>query len=502
MTSPLYVLGYHRVLEEPGADPFGITLRRSTFQGHLDLLSQVGTFIRPGDLAKSDSWTDGRPRFLLTFDDGYRDTYNIVLPILRERQVPAILFLATGYLEKESPFWWEVLARSRQFLEAGPGEQAAMQERWRKMSPAARNQEVHSIIEENRSGAVLTGLTLDWDLVREIQDSKWITLGAHTRYHSSLAALNLLEAAADVEGAVMDLQEQTGHRPELFAWPHGGPDDYNADTAQVILDHHFRYGFTTDWKLPTADFVPSAGTLEAMMIPRLLVREQSPEALLKVLGLDMPADRPDGSAWGRLRSFDPVSRDWGFDRGLPVDRHYIESFLRKYAGDVKGDVCELLNDSYTKRYGGSQVRSSTVLDINADNRDATMIDDLAAPTVLGENRFDCFILTQTLQHIYHCGEALANAWRSLKPGGVILATVPSIIRYHREPEDHWRFTPDSMERMIRERCPGADFTIKVYGNLVAATAFLHGMAVSDLRPVELDEYDGEYPVVIAARIMR
>jgi hypothetical protein len=72
MASPLYVLGYHRVLEEQGDDPFGITLRRSTFQEHLDLLSRVG-----------------------------------------------------------------------------------------------------AILGEDRSGQVLTGLALDWDLVREIQDCRW-----------------------------------------------------------------------------------------------------------------------------------------------------------------------------------------------------------------------------------------------------------------------------------------------------------------------------------------
>jgi len=291
MASPLYVLGYHRVLEEPGDDPFDITLRRSTFQEHLDLLARVGEFIRPVDLDRSESWSDDRPRFLLTFDDGYRDTYNVVLPILREQQIPAVLFLATGFLEKGNPFWWEVLARSRPFLEAGSAEQAAMQERWRKMPPATRNEEVGAILGEDSSGPVLTGLALDWDLVREIQDSRWITLGAHTRYHSSLAALSLVEASADVEGAVMDLQEETGHRPDLFAWPHGGPDDYCEEAAQVVLNHRFRYGFTTDWKLQAAGAVPQAGTVQAMMIPRLLVREQSPQELLQVLGLEMPAER-------------------------------------------------------------------------------------------------------------------------------------------------------------------------------------------------------------------
>jgi len=206
--------------------------------------------------------------------------------------------------------------------------------------------------------------------------------------------------------------------------------------------------------------------------------------------------------WGNLRHFEPVSDKWGFDRGLPVDRVYIEEFLERNAEFVRGDVCELLNDDYTVRFGGRRVARREILDIDAGNKQATILDDLTCPERLGTERFDCFILTQTLSYIYDCGAALRHAYASLKPGGTLLVTVPSTIRFHREPEDHWRFTADSLARLIAERCPGAAYEVEQKGNLVVAIAFLLGLAREDLEPAELRRDDERFPIVVLARITR
>ncbi|MEN6525645.1 MAG: hypothetical protein ABFD65_04060, partial [Candidatus Polarisedimenticolia bacterium] len=97
---------------------------------------------------------------------------------------------------------------------------------------------------------------------------------------------------------------------------------------------------------------------------------------------------------------------------------------------------------------------------------------------------------------------LRHAYASLKPGGTLLVTVPSTIRFHREPEDHWRFTADSMARLIAERCPGAAYEVEQKGNLVVAIAFLLGLAREDLEPAELRRDDERFPIVVLARITR
>jgi len=221
--------------------------------------------------------------------------------------------------------------------------------------------------------------------------------------------------------------------------------------------------------------------------------------------LDAPSRPPEPDHENRHEislPLEPVSRDWGFDRGLPIDRFYIERFLERSASLIKGDVCELLNDTYAQRFGAEKVARVEVVDIDTNNPDATLVADLTEPDSLGTNRFDCFLLTQTLPYIYDCGQALRTAYQSLRPGGVLLVTVPSIIKFHREPEDHWRFTPDSITRLVREHCSGARAEIDAHGNLRAAVAFLSGMAVEDVGPESLGARDPEYPLVVTARVFK
>ena len=207
-------------------------------------------------------------------------------------------------------------------------------------------------------------------------------------------------------------------------------------------------------------------------------------------------------AWGDLRRTSPVSREWGFDRGRPVDRFYIERFMERNADRVRGVVCELLNDDYARRYGGDRVARVEILDIDEDNPRATILDDLTAPVRTPEGAFDCFILTQVLPYIHECGAALATVYRSLAPGGSVLVTAPSVIRYHREPEDHWRFTVDSLRRLALDHCPGAEIAVEGHGNVLAASAFLYGLACEELTAEELEVDDPEFPLVITARVTR
>src|SRR5262245_60309407 len=99
--------------------------------------------------------------------------------------------------------------------------------------------------------------------------------------------------------------------------------------------------------------------------------------------------------WGDF-GLTPISDRWGVDRGVPVDRHYIESFLLSHRDDIKGRVLEVKDSGYTQRIGGASVVSAEVIDIDPSNTRATIVADLTREDQLPENRFDCFILTQTL----------------------------------------------------------------------------------------------------------
>jgi SAM-dependent methyltransferase len=210
--------------------------------------------------------------------------------------------------------------------------------------------------------------------------------------------------------------------------------------------------------------------------------------------------------WGSLRRTEPVSRQFGFDRGTPIDRYYIEQFLTERANDIRGAVLEIGDATYTRRFGGKRVARSDVLHATADNRRATLVGDLASGRGIPDSAYDCIILTQTLLCIYDVKSAVAHACRALKPGGVVLATVPGISQISRYDMDrwgdYWRFTTLSAQRLFEDVFPAGNVTVQAHGNVFVAIAFLHGLAAQELRPGELNHPDPDYEVLITVRAVK
>ena len=196
----------------------------------------------------------------------------------------------------------------------------------------------------------------------------------------------------------------------------------------------------------------------------------------------------------------PISNVFGFDRGTPIDRYYIEGFLASHTEFIQGHVLEIADSRYSKRFGGSRVVSFEVLHATSDNKSATIVGDLTDNSTLPENMIDCFICTQTFNTIFDFNMAIEGARYLLKPGGILLATVPGISQISRFDMDRWgdfwRFTTASVQRLFEPVFTGG-CTIECFGTAFAATAFLQGVAVEDLPDVSLlDRHDPDYQMIV------
>ncbi|WP_266202598.1 glycosyltransferase [Pontibacter kalidii] len=209
-----------------------------------------------------------------------------------------------------------------------------------------------------------------------------------------------------------------------------------------------------------------------------------------------------GVRFGHFHRYTPFSTEFGYDRGGPVDRYYIERFLGDQAHDIKGRVLEIGDNSYTLAYGGERVTKSDILHVDESNPSATLVGDISHAPHIPDNSFDCIILTQTLHLIYHFTEALHTCFRILKPGGALLLTVPGIT-----PIDHgewketwyWSFTDKSMKRLMEETFPGGISEVTPYGNVFTATAFLYGMGLPEVPKTKLMYDDPHYQVIITVK---
>lgn len=200
-----------------------------------------------------------------------------------------------------------------------------------------------------------------------------------------------------------------------------------------------------------------------------------------------------------MRRTTPLSAHWGFDRGTPVDRYFIERFLAQHSRDIAGRVLEVGDDRYTRRFG-RDVAASDVLDVDA-RPGVTLVGDLGLPDTLPEARYDCLVLTQTLQYVFDLEAGIAAIARLLAPGGVVLATVPTLGRMDATgglERDFWRFTPTSARRLF-EAVFGAAVEVEAHGNVLLASAFLFGLAAEELRERELAENDPLFPLIVTIR---
>ena len=212
-----------------------------------------------------------------------------------------------------------------------------------------------------------------------------------------------------------------------------------------------------------------------------------------------------GVRFGDLRRLEPISREFGLDRGRPIDRYYIERFIARHAEDISGRVLEIKDSSFTRKYGGGRVSKCDVLDIDEGNKRATIVADLTRAEDVPSDAFDCIICTQTLHFIYDIGSAFRTLQRILKPGGTLLATFPGIGQTSCEKLDEhycWALTTLAARRLCEDAFPGANVEIETYGNVLAAVAFLEGLAVRELRKEELDHHDPDYELLISVRAVK
>jgi len=220
-----------------------------------------------------------------------------------------------------------------------------------------------------------------------------------------------------------------------------------------------------------------------------------PSSLLKKIRM-----RLNPARWYDLRTTQPVSTVFGLDRGTPVDRYYIEKFLSENKNLIKGNVLEIAENTYSKKFGADRVIKQEILHYANDNANATIIGDLTKPGTLPADRIDCFICTQTFNFIYDFKAAIQGAYHLLKKGGVLVATLGGISQISRYDMDRWgdfwRFTTLSAQLSFGEVFGKENVITKSYGNVLAAVSFLEGISVEELSPAELDVQDENYQLII------
>jgi SAM-dependent methyltransferase len=210
--------------------------------------------------------------------------------------------------------------------------------------------------------------------------------------------------------------------------------------------------------------------------------------------------------WGSFKRTKPIDRNYGFARGTPIDRYYIEGFLGAESDNIHGIVLEFLDSKYTKRFGGDRVRLSEVMcTANDKPRQRAIVGDLQKFGCLKLNRYNCIIATQVLQYMKRPKKALENLAAALKPGGVLLGTWAVATRTYGFERKRWPLMTTVTAAWLTwalESCRYSEVAVEEHGNVLALTSFLWGLAVEDLNPTSLGLKDPDYPMILTFKAIK
>ncbi|RXK80447.1 methyltransferase [Chlorobaculum sp. 24CR] len=208
---------------------------------------------------------------------------------------------------------------------------------------------------------------------------------------------------------------------------------------------------------------------------------------------------------GSFRTLEPVSRKFGFDRGTPVDRMYMDHFLQMHKTDITGHVLEVGDNQYTKKYGHN-IKRSVILRGNAKGSECYDGDLTDQETLKTLGQYDCLIATQVFNFIFDVPAAIKGLDMLLRKGGTGLITVAGLSQISRYDfdrwGDYWRFTTLSAKKLFDAHFGAGKTEIKSYGNVLVATGFIQGMAGEEFSHEELFYIDPDYQIMIAIKIKK
>jgi peptidoglycan/xylan/chitin deacetylase (PgdA/CDA1 family) len=270
LAPPTLVLAYHRVTPLAGRDRNQLCVSPVRFAAQLRWLRANCRVLSETEFLAQLDWTlpgaalldGGRPRVLITFDDGYADNVHHALPALVAQNASATLFVTSGLVGGAAPFWWDALEQAV-FDGAAP---AAGWSPWPgETIPAADAAEqtythLHRLLLPLASGerdAALARLaaqagvrpTCDEDSrpVTRAELGRWSAaggaIGAHTRTHVQLAAQRDDVVVAEIAGARRELQDLTGQAIATLAYPFGTGGDFDGRAEAAARAAGYRCAF-------------------------------------------------------------------------------------------------------------------------------------------------------------------------------------------------------------------------------------------------------------------
>src|SRR5262245_40284342 len=268
------VVGYHRIVEnfaiQAMVDMPSMLTSLAMFDQHIDCLGQYFRFMSLDDIG--DRLLNGspfdEPVAAVTFDDGYRDVYELALPVLERKGIPAAMFVVTDLVGK--PAWqihdklYHLVAKAYRVWDdprtqltrllndlqlpahdfAGRAVMATPMRAVSALLPGLPQSDIRRLMTHLESsvgnGFRSVPLTVTWEMIADMR-RRGFTIGSHTRTHVSLPVESSGRATAEIERSKSDLEDRLGGRIDHFAYPGG---HFNPVIIDTVARAGYRFAYT------------------------------------------------------------------------------------------------------------------------------------------------------------------------------------------------------------------------------------------------------------------
>lgn len=218
------ILLYHRVAEsENDINRLGVS--PENFENQISYLKRKFSIVSLNELVVNlRAKKIKRNSIAVTFDDGYADNLYKALPILEKHGIPATIFITTGKIGDNAPFFWE-----------------------------------ENTPEKDR------GRCVNQQELKQLISSPLIEIGAHTVNHPKLSKIEVEKQNKEVSESKLTLEKLLGITIQSFAYPFGGKGTFDEDTVGLIIKNGFSYACTNIHRRVNNNSSP-------YILPRFVVR--------------------------------------------------------------------------------------------------------------------------------------------------------------------------------------------------------------------------------------
>jgi peptidoglycan/xylan/chitin deacetylase (PgdA/CDA1 family) len=302
-----FILMYHRIAE-PAVDPWNICVSPEHFAGHMQALCEMADVLPLDDLPyKLRSGRSSRPVAAVTFDDAYLDNLTTAKPVLDALNIPATVFVPTGWIDDPRPMWWDRLAhlllaaarlpeslelreQGRDFSWREPGingsGKAGRRCRarlhrtfWSGMRELANDDSRHAVLDALADALgmdeepVSEARPLTHEEIRTLTADGRVRIGSHAVTHPTLPSLRREQKAWEIEHSAEQCRQLSGERPSIFAYPYG---DLDAESVELVRQAGYSLACSTREDLVWEGDDPH-------LLPRIAVGDWSPGEFRKRL---------------------------------------------------------------------------------------------------------------------------------------------------------------------------------------------------------------------------